>query len=84
VTFINTKMLTDVSTRSAYEQLLMVASPPIEGFDKTLEAARSKHREQLRGLLHEDPQTGIFLIHEEQDHEHQDGLINRAQIMGGR
>ena len=42
--FIVTKMLTDVSTRSAFEQLLMVASPPIEGFDATLEAARSMLR----------------------------------------
>ena len=35
VAYINTAMLTDTSTRSAYEQLLMVANPPIT-LDDTL------------------------------------------------
>ena len=44
MTLINTTMLSNESTRSAFEQLLMLSNPPIDNFDDTLDAARSMLR----------------------------------------
>ena len=44
MTLVNTTMLTNDSTRNAFEQLLMLSSPPIDTYDGTLKAARSMLR----------------------------------------
>ena len=61
--FINTAMLTNTSTRSAYEQLLMVASPPIVGFDKILDAARSMLRTRQTYSLLDQAKGGAGSSH---------------------
>ena len=44
MTLINTTMLSNESTRSGFEQLLMLSNPPLDNYDDTLDAARSMLR----------------------------------------